>query len=135
MMIHPDVEGLSAWSEVSDVLPFEEYEQAVWALRVERREFPAVHTLNLFGLAEYSTENVAGPLAYRVRGKDRFLIDVLDAAERWWAQFRGLTLIGRPKGTGRWRSREHFLGEARAAVTAMRVEGKKVTQETVAERL
>ena len=48
---------------------------------------------------------------------------------------RGLTLRGRPKGTGTWRDREHFLSAARAAVMEMRVSGGKVTQEAVAARL
>jgi hypothetical protein len=135
LMIHPDVKDLSEWSEVFDVLPFEEYERAVWALRVEHRTFPTVHTLDLFGLAEYSTENVAGPLAFSVRGKSRFLIDVLYAADRWWAQFKGLTLRGRPKGTGTWASPEHFQDDLDQTLAEMRSREEKITQESVSEHL
>jgi len=134
--------GLEGLEELLNSVPFQEYECAMWALRIERRKLAAVHALDLFGLATYPTEAhqrsglpVAGKLAFSVRGHDRFLIDLLDAAERWWAQFRGLTFKGRPKGTGTWRNREHFLGEAKMTVTTMRVEGEKITQESVAARL
>jgi hypothetical protein len=135
LMIHPDVKDLSEWSEVFDVLPFEEYERAVWALRVEQSAFPTTHTLDLFGLAEYSSEYVAGPLAFSVRGKSRFLIDILGAADRWWAQFRGLTLRGRPKGTGTWPSPEHFENDLDLVLADMNSYGEKVTQENVSKRL
>jgi hypothetical protein len=140
-----EAELLSEWSEVLNVLPFEEYEKAMWALRVEHRESTTVHTLDLFGLAEYPTEEcqalefpVAGALAYSVRGEGKFptdLIDLLSAAERWWAQFRGLALRGRPSGTGRWESREHLLNTLIEAAEKTRSDGDKVTQENVAERL
>jgi hypothetical protein len=130
------------WSEVLHTLPFDANERAMWALRVERTENTIVHVLDLFGLAEYPTEwhqayevPVAGELAFSVRGKGRSLIEVLESAERWWAQFRGLTFRGRPPGTGTWESREHFENELRQAVTKVRSEGVKVTQESVAERL
>jgi hypothetical protein len=135
LMIHPDVKDLSEWSEVFDVLPFEEYERAVWALRVEQGAFPSTHTLDLFGLAEYSSESVAGPLAFSGRGRDRHLIDILGATERWWAQFRGLTLRGRPKGTGTWSSPEHFKNDLDVVLADMRSYGEKVTQENVSRRL
>jgi hypothetical protein len=134
LIMHSDVEDLSAWSEVIDVLPFEKDERAVWALRVEHGTFPTVDTLDLFGLAEYSSvgEPVAGALAYSVRGKDRFLIDVLDAADRWWAQFRGLVLRGRPKGTGTWATGDDYSDALREAVARVRSDGDKVTLENVA---
>jgi len=135
LMVHPDVKDLSEWSEVFDVLPFEEYERAVWALRVEQRVFPTTHTLDLFGLAEYSSENVAGPLAFSGCGKDRHLIEILGAAERWWTQFRGQILRGRPKGTGTWPSPEHFQNDLDLTLVAMRSYGMKVTQENVSRRL
>ena len=142
LMTRSEMADVSAWTSVFGVLPFEEHEQAMWALRIRYREKASVHTLDLFGLAEYPDEMhqrlaipVAGKLAFVVRGHGRRPIDLLDAAESWWAQFRGLTLRGRPKGTGTWRDREHFLGAARAAVMEMRVSGGKVTQEAVAARL
>jgi len=142
-MIRREMTDISTRSEVLNVLPFEEYEQALWALRVEDEWSPmGKGALDIFGLATYPTEDhqhlgtpVAGELAYVVRGQSRSLIDLLDAAEQWWAQFRGLTFRGRPKGTGTWRNREHFLDEAKAVVTRMRIEGENITQESVAARL
>jgi len=130
------------WSETLHVLPFDGDEAAMWALRVEHTEGTIVHVLDLFGLAEYPTEGhraaeapVAGDLAFSVRGKGRALIEILDSAERWWGQFRGLTFRGRPPGTGTWESREHFLNELLQAVAKTRSEGDKATQENVALRL
>ena len=140
-----EAELLSEWPEGLNVLPFEEYEKAMWALRVEHRESTTVHTLDLFGLGEYPTEEskaleypVAGALAYSVRGKGNFptkLIDLLGAADRWWAQFRGLTFRGRLPGTGTWTSREHFVNDVKQAMAKARSDGEKVTQESIAERL
>jgi len=137
-----EMDDVLEWSEVLHVLPFEGDEAAMWALRVEHTEGTIVHVLDLFGLAEYPTEwhqaagvPVAGELAFSVRGKGRSLIEILDAAERWWGQFRGLTFRGRPPGTGTWESREHFENELRQAVAKTRSEGDKVTQPNVATRL
>ena len=143
LMIHPEMGDMTAWSEVFDVLPFEEYEQAMWALRIEDIWRPAgMGAHDIFGLVSYPTDlhrelriPVAGDLAYVVRGKGRRMLELLDAAEKWWVQFRGLTLRGRPKGTGTWKNREHFLSAAKAAVSELRAEGEKITQETVAARL
>ena len=134
-----EVDKPSEWSEVLDVLPFEGDEKAMWALRVE---IQGSSTFDLFGLADYPTEShkhlgvpVAGELAYAVRGHGRLPIDVLDAAETWWAQFRGLTLRGRPKGTGTWPSPQHFEIDLGLALARMRSQGEKVTQEQVSKRL
>lgn len=142
LMACPEVDNLSEWTEVLNVLPFEGHEKAMWALRAELRQLTSVHTLDLFGLAEYPTEGhqtigvaTAGKLAYSVRGYGRSLIDLLDSAEKWWAQFRGLTFTGRPKGTGTWTSREHFAAALERARIKTRLEGDKVTQENVALRL
>ena len=51
-----EMDELSEWSDVLNVLPFEGYEEAMWALRVEHREGTIVQVLDLFGLAEYPTE-------------------------------------------------------------------------------
>jgi hypothetical protein len=87
--------GLEGLEELLNCVPFQEYERAMWALRIERRKLVAVDTLDLFGLATYPTEAhqrsglpVAGKLAFSIRGHDRYLKDllgVLHAAERWWA--------------------------------------------------
>lgn len=142
LMIRPEMTDISAWSGVLGVLPFEEYEQAMWAVRIQYRELVAVHTLDLFGLAEYPDElhqrfatPVAGKLAYVIRGHGRRTIDLLDAAERWWAQFRGLTLPGRPKGSGTWSCREEFAAKLRGAVSTVRSNKGKPTQENVAPLL
>jgi len=134
--------GLEGLEELLNTVPFQEYECAMWALRIERRKLAAVHTLDLFGLATYPTEEhrrsglpVAGKLAFSVRGHDRFLIDLLDAAERWWAQFRGLALRGRPKGSGSWASRQEFEARLREAVATVRADKGKPTQENVAPLL
>jgi hypothetical protein len=137
--------GLKGLEELLNTGPFEEYECAMWALRIERRKLVAVHTLDLFGLATYPTEAhqrsglpVAGKLAFSVHGHDELsidLLDLLDAAKRWWANFRGLTLRGRPKGTGAWATREDLVAALEEAVTTTRADGEKVTQESVALRL
>ncbi len=143
LMIRPEMADIAAWSEVFDALPFEEYEQAMWALRVEDNWHPAgMGALDIFGLASYPTDlhqrlgyPVAGDLAYVVRGRGQHMLELLDAAEKWWRQFRGLALKGRPPGTGTWTDREHFLSAAKEAVASIRSGGGKVTQESVAERL
>lgn len=143
LMKRQEMDHVVEWVEVLQALPFEGNEQAMWALRVEHGEETAVYTLDLFGLADYPTEQhqaldvpVAGDLAFSVRGKSRFLTEeLLGAAERWWGQFRGLTLRGRPLGSGTWTSREEFEDALRRAVTEVRSEGGKVTQESVAQHL
>jgi hypothetical protein len=137
--------GLEGLGELLNSVPFQEYECAMWALRIERRNLVAVHSLDLFGLATYPTEAhqrsglpVAGKLAHQVCGYDELDIDLLsllDTAKRWWAQFRGLTLRGRPKGIGTWVTREQFVADLERAVTTTRFDGKNVTQENIALRL
>jgi hypothetical protein len=46
-----EMDEVVEWLEVLHALPFEGYEQAMWALRVEQGEGTVAHTLNLFGLA------------------------------------------------------------------------------------
>jgi hypothetical protein len=143
LMIHPEMGDMTAWSEVFDVLPFEEYEQAMWALRIEDSWRPVgMGALDIFGLVSYPTDlhrelriPVAGDLAYVVRGKGRRMLEILDAAEKWWRQYRGLAVKGRPPGTGIWRDREHFLTAVKEAVASIHSNGGKVTQESVADRL
>ncbi len=143
LMIRPEMVDMSTWADVFDILPFEEYEQAMWTLHIEDRWRPAGKgALEIFGLASYPTElhqrlghPVAGDLAYVVRGQGSHLLELLDAAEKWWRQFRGLVLKNRPTGTGTWTDREHFLGAAKEAAADIRSSGDKVTQEKVATRL
>jgi hypothetical protein len=143
LMIRSEMADLAGWSEVLDVLPFEEYEQAMWALRVEDKWRPAgTGALDIFGLVSYPTDlhhqlscPVAGDLAYVVRGQGRHMLELLDAAEQWWRQFRGLALKGRPPGTGTWTDRAHFLHAVEQAMGSIRSSGEKVTQEKVADFL
>jgi hypothetical protein len=70
---------------VLNVLPLEVYEKAVWALRVEvEGSLASRSVLDLFGLAEYSTEYhkefgipAGGDLAYVLRGRDTSLTDLV----------------------------------------------------------
>ncbi len=141
LMACHETEELSEWSDVLNALPFDGDEKAMWALRIERRESATVNTLDLFGLAEYETYpviglwTVAGKLAFSMRGQDRSLVDLVDAAEKWWSQFRGLPLKGRPPGTGTWNSRENFVNALNRAMAKTISDGNKVTQEKVAEIL
>jgi hypothetical protein len=143
LMNGQEMDDVVEWSEVLHALPFDGYEKAMWALRVEQGEAADARTLDLFGLAEYPTEQhralgvpVAGDLAFSVRGKGRFLTqELLGAAERWWGQYRGLRLRGRALGSGTWASREEFEDALRQAIAKTRFEGVKVTQESVAQHL
>lgn len=141
LMACREMDELSEWSDILNALPFEGDEKAMWALRVERRTGATINTLDLFGLAKYESYPVIGPwavagkLAFSMRGQDRSLVDLVDAAEKWWAQFRGFALQGRPPGTGTWRNRKDFADALNWAVTKTRSEGDKATQENVAKRL
>jgi hypothetical protein len=136
-------DNLGEWSAILSGLPFDGGERAMWALCVEgRRAGAARSSLDLFGLAEYPTalhERIdwleAGTLAYVLRGQDRTLAGVLEAADRWWSRYRGIVLRGRPRGTGIYASSEEFAYDLKQAVAEVRSNGGKVTQETVAERL
>jgi methylphosphotriester-DNA--protein-cysteine methyltransferase len=63
------------------------------------------------------------------------MLELLDAAEQWWRQFRGLALKGRPPGTGTWTDRAHFLHAVEQAMVSIRSSGEKVTEEKVADLL
>jgi hypothetical protein len=142
LMENAEVADTPSWTEVAGVLPFMEYEQAMGAARVQYREQASVHTLDLFGLAEYPDElhkelasPVAGKLAFVVRAHGRRTIDLLNAAEGWWSQFRGQALPGRPKGSGTWANRKELEDWLRATVATLRSKGAKPTQENVAALL
>lgn len=115
-----EVDCFSEWSEVLNVLPFEDYEAAVWALRVE----VGGNILDLFGLEDYPTElhknlgfPVAGDLAYVLRGRDTSLTDLVHRAERWWSLFRGRSLRGRPRGSGTWEDADAFRDDGHLALS------------------
>ena len=56
LMKRQEMDQFVEWVEVLQALPFEGNEQAMWTLRVEHEEGTVVYTLDLFGLAEYPTE-------------------------------------------------------------------------------
>jgi hypothetical protein len=126
--------GVKGLEELLNIVPFDGDEEAIWALRIERRHSATVHTLDMFALIERKGTPVAGALAFSIHGRDRFT-DLLNHAERWWHPWYGRPLQGRPKGSGRWSSREHFESALRQAVARTRSAGDKVKQETVAPRL
>lgn len=141
LMISRNVKDLSEWAEVSSVVPFNEYQSAMWAVRVKGEWSPTnEQVLDLFGLAEYPTENhqrfgipVAGDLAYVLRGTDMYFPDILQAARRWWAQFKGRPLRGRPPNSGIFQSADEYRAALITAATSLRAEGYKATQETIAD--
>lgn len=127
-----------------NLVPFEGDEEALWALRVETGN----SALDLFGLANSGTSRqatsthrgkddmfTAGELKYLLRGGDKSLIDILDSAQRWWSSFSAQAVIGRPRNSGTWASAEEFEDALRKAVRNLRSQGRKVTQESVAELL
>lgn len=127
-----------------NLVPFEEDEEALWALRVETGNA----ALDLFGLADSGASRQAtsshqgksdmftpGELKYMLRGVDKSLIDILDSAQRWWSSFSAQTVLGRPRNSGTWASAQEFEDALRKAVRNLRSQGRKATQESVAELL
>lgn len=119
--------------ELINLAPFEQQEEALWAIRVKN----AGSTADLFGLGirygsgEQATYEI-GELKYVLRGSGTQLLDLVRRAERWWDEFRDEGTMGRPAGTGTWESGTEFWIALRAAVYAMRAANRKVTQENVA---
>lgn len=131
------------WSDVLNVLPFDEHEVAMWALRVrEGGSLAGRGVLDLFGLAEYPSDRhkeldspTAGDLVYVLRGRDTSLVDLVQYAKKWWSFYRGRLLRGRPRGSGTWRDADEFKSAVHKAVETLREHGRKVTQESVAQSL
>ncbi len=116
---------------------FEEHEEAMWVLRIKVRE----NALDLFGLAEYASPKgtqveeptvVPGELRYAFRGKDTSMLEVVRAAERWWSNFRGLPVQGRPAGSGAWKDADELTDAVCSAIFALRKQGRAATQQEVA---
>lgn len=122
--------------EIMRMVPFEQQEEALWAIRVNGAD----GTADLFGLGvryengEQTTYEM-GELRYVLRGRDTQLLDLVRRAERWWDKFRGETTGGRPAGSPIWGSGTEFWIGLRKAVRAVRAKGDKLTQENVADRL
>jgi hypothetical protein len=120
-----------------NLMPFEEYMLAVWALRATRGSA----MLDLFGLVERRVEVGSvryvstGEVAYVLRGQDTSLIDLIAQAKRWWTGSSGSTIGGRPVGSGTWASAADFEEALRVAARRLNTERRKVTQENVAEVL
>jgi hypothetical protein len=115
---------------------FEGREEAMWAIRVTT----SGSTLDLFGLADRSADTAPpreenpiamGGLRYILRGADTSLVDLVRAAERWWSDFRGLRVQGRPPNSGAWADANEFKDALRTAITALRKQGRVATQEEV----
>ena len=94
--------------------------------------------LDLFGLAGKREVGLVypGDLVFTLRGRETFPREVLDNARRWWNTMTDKPLpIGRPRGSGTWRSREELSTALDRAVRRLRVEGVRPTQERVAALL
>jgi hypothetical protein len=113
------------------------HEEAMWAIRVTA----SGSTLDLFGLADRSKDTSGfeeaglvsmGGLRYIMRGSDTFLMEIVRAAGRWWADFRGESIQGRPPNSGAWADPDEFKDALRTAITALRKQGRVATQHEVA---
>ena len=116
------------------MVPFEEREEALWAIRITAGD----GTLDLFGLGmpfRQGEERVykMGELRYDLQGHGTSLFNLVARAERWWAKFRGKKITGRPRGSGTWASADELRKALNTAVRTLRAEGRKVTQESVAD--
>lgn len=123
-------ESADTFMELLKLMPFEEDEEALCALRVQN----GGSTLDLFGLAAYPTTEhreyglaLNGPLAFALRGRDPSLIDLVHAAKRWWSRFEGHPIVGRPANTGVWASADDFRDALEEALGSLREQGCKVT--------
>jgi ribosomal protein L37AE/L43A len=134
----PFLRRVDGWAELLNIVPFEEDQEALWALHVERGSA----VLDLFGLAAYPTEDcrkdgvvTVGELRINSLRWDRTLHKLVGAAEHWWSRFQGLSIDGRPPGSGIWASEEQFKDDLRNAVSTLREQGRKITQEEVSNFL
>jgi hypothetical protein len=129
--------GLKTFSwELYNLMPFEGHEAALWAIHIDAGAF----VLDLFGLGtpygqgdERAYE--IGELGYRMQGRGRGPLDLVARADRWWTQFRGEKITGRPYGSRRWASLDEFKKDVRSARDTLRIQRRKATQENVAEAL
>jgi hypothetical protein len=129
---------VDGWAELLNIVPFEEDEEALWALRVERGSA----VLDLFGLAAEPTEDrrkeravTVGKLESNLLGSDKTLLNLVGAAKHWWSRFQGISIDGLPPGSGIWTSAEQFKDDLRKALSTLRRQGRKETQEEVSKFL
>lgn len=134
--------GTTSRDTLVNLVPFEGEEQAIWALRVEGKD----SVLELFGLTANQTELkgcglnrgegaaiTPGELAWVLRGKDTSLIGLLDNARRWWSQFSGRPIPGRPRDSGTFASGDDFEKALHDIIRSLRRRQWKVTQESVSQ--
>jgi len=122
--------------ELTELLPFQGTEEAYWALRVSENRA----VLDMFGLkgwappADHAEEYLwFGALAYSLRGRDdTSLMSLVENGTTWWRDFSSERVQGRPRGSGRWQSREHLEREVIWAGRKLLADGRKVKQEAVA---
>ncbi len=72
-----------------------------------------------------------GGLRYILRGSDTSLVEIVRAAERWWSDFRGLRVQGRPPNSGAWADADEFKDALRTAISDLREQGRVATQQEV----
>jgi hypothetical protein len=128
--------------ELTELLPFQGSEEAYWGLRVvEKRSvldtFGLKHPTGVGSPSEDPSEyQWLGSFAYSLRGRDDACLTglVVDGA-RWWRDFSVERVRGRPRGSGTWESREHFLAALSKAGQRLRSEGKARSQENLASCL
>ncbi len=132
MAIKPEILSL----ELYNLMPFDGQEEALWAIRIN----DADGTLDLFGLGipyGQGEESIyeMGELGHDSKRHGRIPLDLVERADRWWAQFRGESIRGRRYGTRRWASLDEVKKDVRSAVRDLSLQGHKITQERVAEHL
>jgi hypothetical protein len=132
-------QGQNYPDELTELLPFRGAEEAYWGLRVvEKRS-----VLDMFGpkgpkgWAPPGEEYLwLGEFAYSLRGRDdNSLTRLVEHGSTWWRDFSAERVRGRPSGSGTWESRSDFESALIHAGRELRAQGRKVTQEAVAELL
>ncbi len=134
---------LNGVEELFNVVPFDGHEEALWALRIERRRPTAVHALDLFGLVETPQKSTGRPGTARRAALLLSCAATTNPRLAYWTLRRDCGLhstvvpseAGPKKGTGTWEDREHFATELERARIKTHSEGHKVNQENVADRL
>lgn len=129
--------NVGAYMAARRLAAFDGSEEAMWVLRVKA----SGDTLDLFGLAEdvlpvtVAKDDASvfpGKLKFVLRGTDTSLLDIVRAADRWWSEFRGRPVRGRPAGSGAWEDAGQLKEAIRTAIRALQKQGRAATQHEVA---
>jgi hypothetical protein len=125
--------------ELTELLPFQGSEEAYWGLRVVEKR-AVLDMLGLKGPKGWAPAGEEylwlGGFAYSLRGRDDLsLLWLAKEGATWWRDFSLERVQGRPRGSGTWESRSHFESALIEAGRKVREQGRKVTQEAVAEQL